>query len=79
MYGVRTTGGYYYARLYDTAANGVPVRGQYTRSNDQDFNLYNPNGYNTMVESAKTAYRVVAVILCDDYPFGDDCSPKHYG
>lgn len=52
-----TSGGYHHARLYDTTDNGLPVRGQYSRSNDQGFNLYNPNGYNTMVGSAKTAPR----------------------
>lgn len=72
------SGGYYKARIYDTACDGVPVRGQYTRGSIS-LNVYNGNGCNTDASTPENAIAINSVILCNDYSFGDDCSPKHYG
>lgn len=73
------SGAGYYARLYDTANDNVPVRAQYGRTNGVSYNLYNPNGNGSSVQGPIHPASINRTILCNDYPFGDDCSPEYYG
>jgi hypothetical protein len=60
------------------AGDGTPVRAQNTRDNGSEYNIYNPNGYGTAATGPYVNSIIRSAILCNDYPTGDDCSPRLY-
>lgn len=65
-------------RLWDTKDEGRAVRAVYTRRSGNEFQIFNGGGPGTYATTPKTGSDIVAVIVCVDYPFGDDCSPKRF-
>ncbi len=72
------TGGEY-AGLKDVGPDAVPVRAQYGRTDDNSYNIYNSRGYNQWTYGPTAGSRINSTIVCNDYPYGDDCSGKVYG
>lgn len=69
----------YYARLYDLANDGVPVRAQYHRTSDVEYNVSYSSGPGGFTQTPTLLPRIDWVIACNDYSIGDDCSGKFYG
>ena len=61
-------------KLWDIGNEGHSVRGQYRRQDGFEYNIYNTYGYGTVVSGPAYSQWTTGVILCIDYPIGDDCS-----
>ncbi len=64
------------AWLWDGSDNGVPVRAEYGTVGGYAYNIYNNSGAFHSVTSPVRDSRISWAIICDDYPIGDDCSPR---